>query len=401
MATWPAIGSEEVPWVRDDEELMFVPKARRRKITPTYRAAIPVSLEGLSIPLTPEQTERLADIRARLARFDEQQARLPFNVPSLLLRSESAASSQIENLTSSARNIALAGLSESAPKNAQIIAANIDAMRRALALPGGLTPESIYGIHKTLLGRTDASCAGRLREEQVWVGGTPYSPHEALFVPPVAERVSQCLDDLCRFAQIDSADPVAKAAIVHAQFETIHPFIDGNGRTGRTLLHRMLKIDGVLTHGTVPVSAGLLHDVDRYMQALSSYQQGDPEPIIDQLVDALDSAIVIASLTSARVAEIDDAWRERITERAGAKIHELPALLWEQPVVDSAYIAQRLGMTRRAATDLINRACSYEILRPLGRAQRGDFYQAPDAVDLLDEISSIAGIRRLMASNGR
>ncbi|MFR1166444.1 MAG: hypothetical protein ACLSDQ_01785 [Adlercreutzia equolifaciens] len=76
MATWPAIGSEEVPWVRDDEELMFVPKARRRKITPTYRAAIPVSLEGLSIPLTPEQTERLADIRARLARFDEQQARL-------------------------------------------------------------------------------------------------------------------------------------------------------------------------------------------------------------------------------------------------------------------------------------------------------------------------------------
>lgn len=401
MATWPAIGSEEVPWVRDDEELMFVPKARRRKITPTYRAAIPVSLEGLSIPLTPEQTERLADIRARLARFDEQQARLPFNVPSLLLRSESAASSQIENLTSSARNIALAGLSESAPKNAQIIAANIDAMRRALALPGGLTPESIYGIHKTLLGRTDASYAGRLREEQVWVGGTPYSPHEALFVPPVAERVSQCLDDLCRFAQIDSADPVAKAAIVHAQFETIHPFIDGNGRTGRTLLHRMLKTDGVLTHGTVPVSAGLLHDVDRYMQALSSYQQGDPEPIIDQLVDALDSAIVIASLTSARVAEIDDAWRERITERAGAKIHELPALLWEQPVVDSAYIAQRLGMTRRAATDLINRACSYEILRPLGRAQRGDFYQAPDAVDLLDEISSIAGIRRLMASNGR
>lgn len=401
MATWPAIGSEEVPWVRDDEELMFVPKARRRKITPTYRAAIPVSLEGLSIPLTPEQTERLADIRARLARFDEQQARLPFNVPSLLLRSESAASSQIENLTSSARNIALAGLSESAPKNAQIIAANIDAMRRALALPGGLTPESIYGIHKTLLGRTDASYAGRPREEQVWVGGTPYSPHEALFVPPVAERVSQCLDDLCRFAQIDSADPVAKAAIVHAQFETIHPFIDGNGRTGRTLLHRMLKIDGVLAHGTVPVSAGLLHDIDRYMQALSSYQQGDPEPIIDQLADALDSAIVIASLTSARVAEIDDAWRERIAERAGAKIHELPALLWEQPVVDSAYIAQRLGMTRRAATDLINRACSYEILRPLGRAQRGDFYQAPDAVDLLDEISSIAGIRRLMASNGR
>lgn len=396
MTVWPAIGSEEVPWNRDDEELLLVPRAKRRKIASTYRAAIPASLAGRSVPLASERAERLADIRTRLARFDEQQARLPFNVPSLLLRSESAASSQIENLTSSARNIALAGLSESAPKNAQIIAANIDAMRRALDLPGDLTPEGICGIHQALLERTDASYAGCLREEQVWVGGTPYSPHEALFVPPVAERVPRCLDDLCQFARLDSADPIAKAAVVHAQFET-----DGNGRTGRTLLHRMLKIDGVLAHGTVPVSAGLLHDIDRYMQALSSYQQGNPEPIIDQLADALDSAIVIATLTSARFAEIDEAWRERITERAGAKIHELPALLWEQPIVDSAYVAQRLDVTRRAATDLINRACSYEILRPLKRAQRGDFYQAPDAVDLLDDISSIAGIRRLMASNRR
>ena len=82
MATWPAIGSEEVPWNRDDEELMLVPKAKRCKITPTYRAAIPASLAGLSVSLVPEQAERLADIRARLVRFDEQQVRLPFNVPS-------------------------------------------------------------------------------------------------------------------------------------------------------------------------------------------------------------------------------------------------------------------------------------------------------------------------------
>jgi Fic family protein len=318
-------------------------------------------------------------------------------MPSLLLRSESAASSQIENLTSSARNIALAELSPSAPKNAQIIAGNIAAMRCALSLNGPLTPESVRDIHRALLGQSGADFAGQLRQEQVWVGGTVYSPHGALFVPPIAERVPDCLADLCCFSQQDAIDSLAKAAIVHAQFETIHPFIDGNGRTGRTLLHRMLRNDGVLAQSTVPVSAGLLHDIDNYMDSLAQYQQGNPLPIIEQLADALNLAMAIAQKTSALAQGIINDWHGRITERSGAKIHELPTLLVEQPVVDSAYVASHLGITQRAATTLINRACEYGILRPLGNARRGDFYQAPAMLDMLDSVSSIAGIRRLMA----
>ena len=229
------------------------------------------------------------------------------------------------------------------------------------------------------------------------MGGTAYSPHGALFVPPIAERVPDCLADLCCFSQQGAIDPLAKAAIAHAQFETIHPFIDGNGRTGRTLLHRMLRNDGVLVQSTVPVSAGLLHDIDNYMDSLAQYQQGNPLPIIEQLTDALNLAMAIAQKTSALAQGIINDWHGRITERSGAKIHELPTLLVEQPVVDSAYVASHLGITQRAATTLINRACEYGILRPLGNARRGDFYQAPAMLDMLDSVSSIAGIRRLMA----
>ena len=85
-------------------------------------------------------------------------------------------------------------------------------------------------------------------------------------------------------------------------------------------------------------------------------------------------------------------------ERVTAKIRHLPALLVEQPVVDSAFVAQRLGITRRAAMDLINRACEYGILRPIGNAKRGEFYQAPAMLDMLDAISSMAGIRRMLGS---
>lgn len=396
--TWPAITTEEAPWHRTEDDATFILKSQRRKIAPTYQAAIPAPIGDRNLSLPAGLAERLAETRANLARFDERQAVLRFNVPSLLLRSESAASSQIENLTSSARNIALAELSPTAPKNAQIIAGNIDAMRCALNLESDLTLQGILRIHRALFKHVEANFAGCLRQEQVWVGGSPYSPHGALFVPPVAERVAPCLDDLCRFARKDGLDPIAKAAVVHGQFETIHPFVDGNGRTGRTLLHRMLRRDGVLSQTTVPVSAGLLHNIDDYMQALSRYQQGNPTPLIEQLIEALNLSIAIAQATSALVAEVVDGWRERIAERTGAKMHELPALLIEQPVVDSAYLADRLDVSRRSATSLIERACEYKMLKPLGNARRGDFYQAPAIIGILDNISSIGGIRRLMAS---
>ena len=123
--------------------------------------------------LSAELTERLADARMRLVRFDEHQDSLPFNLPSLLLRSESAASSQIENLTSSARNIALAELSSSAPPNALVIAGNIDAMRCALNLEDALTTDGIRQIHRQLLKKTALDFAGELRGEQVWVWRYP------------------------------------------------------------------------------------------------------------------------------------------------------------------------------------------------------------------------------------
>lgn len=399
MSAWPAVTTEEVPWHLRDEDAYLVPKSRRRKITSTYQAAIPAEIHHARPKLSAELTEHLADARTRLARFDEHQDSLAFNLPSLLLRSESAASSQIENLTSSARNIALAELSPSAPSNALVIAGNIDAMRCALDLEGALTINRIRQIHHQLLKKTSPDFAGELRSEQVWIGGSPYSPHGALFVPPVPSRIDACLNDLCAFAEAEELDPIAKAALAHAQFETIHPFIDGNGRTGRTLLHHLLRSDGVLLHATVPLSAGLLHDVDGYMSALSRYQQGDPTPIIEQVCDAIDLALVVGQKTSRVIADLAESWTTRMHERSGSRIFDLPALLVEQPVVNSDYVASGLGVTRRAATSVINRACEYGILKPLGNMRRGDFYQAPELIAILDEISSMAGIRRLVAGS--
>lgn len=236
-----------------------------------------------------------------------------------------------------------------------------------------------------------------LRDEQVWIGGSPYSPHGASFVPPHAARVRGCLDDLVTFGRREDMPSVTKAALFHAQFETIHPFTDGNGRTGRVILHRMLALDEALLHATLPISAGLLHDVKRYMGALDAYHEGEIEPIVSCLADALELAVVIGSRIAADVDVILGTWRSSNADRAGSASHRLPALLVEQPVVDVGFVSRRLGITDRAGRALIQTACKRGILSKMGNARRGAFYQATDLIGILEEASSLQGIRRIAA----
>ena len=392
---WPSITYETCAWDRDHDELALIPKSRRRKILPTYEAAVPAEIAHQAVSLPSELERRIADVEVAVARFDEAQSSRDWDLPALLLRSESSSSSQIERLTSSVRNVALAELTGKAPANALLIAGNVAAMREALRQGGPVGIESICGIHDTLMAGT-AELKG-LRSEQVWIGGAPYSPHGASFVPPHASRVRGYLDDLVAFGKRDDVSPVAKATVFHAQFETIHPFTDGNGRTGRALLHRMLANDEVLVHSTLPVSAGLLHDVERYMRALDAYHAGEIEPMIGCLADALELAVVIGSRIASDVEAVLGAWRTANTDRAGSASHGLPALLVGQPVVNAAYVAERLNITDRAARTLVEVACERGILQKMGNAKRGAFYQAGDLIGILEEASSLQGIRRIAA----
>lgn len=393
---WPRVTFETCEWKRDPDELAFVPKSRRRKILPTYESAIPASIADQSPDLPDALTRRMSEIESLLARFDQNQTARDYNLPALILRSESSSSSQIERLTSSVRNVALAELSGKAPANARLIAGNVAAMRTAISQSGPIDVKSICGVHDTLMAGTGEAMG--LRDEQVWIGGTPYSPHGATFVPPHPSRLNSCLDDLVRFSSREDMHPIAKAALFHAQFETIHPFTDGNGRTGRALLHRILADEEVLRHTSLPISAGLLHNVNTYMEALNVYRDGRIEEIIACLTDALELAVVVGTKMASRVDEVLDSWRTTNTDRSDSASHRLTALLVEQPVINTSYMAQRLDISERAARRLISEARERGILTKVGNAQRGAFYQASDLISILEEASAVQGIRRMVAS---
>lgn len=395
---WPPISRETQQWMRDPDELALLPKSARRRMLPTYEASIPHLIANRDVILSPQLTARVSDLLVSIARFDGEQTQRGYDLPALLLRSESSASSQIEHLTSSVRNVALAELADESPQNARLVAGNVAAMRKALASQDEITVDSIRDVHRILINWSGESFGGELRREQVWVGGTPYSPHGAHYVPPTWQRVPEYLDDIVAFISREDVDPIVQAAVAHAQFETVHPFIDGNGRTGRVLLHKILRRSGVLLHVTLPLSAGLLHNVDAYMKSLEAYQEGNPVAVVEQLVDALELSLMVGRLVARNLDGVFAGWRGRMTERANSSIHRLPLVLAEQPVVTVPYVAEKMGITTRAAQNLVSRACEYEILRPLGNRRRGVFYQADELIDVLEEASSLPSIRRMVGA---
>lgn len=339
---------------------------------------------------------RMSEIESMMARFDQSQAARNYNLPALILRSESSSSSRIEGLTSSVQDVAFAELSDKVPANARLVANNVAAMRAAISQSDPIDVKSLYDVHDTLMAGTGEEMG--LRDEQVWIGGTAYSPHGAMFVPPHPSRLDFCLDDLVRFCYREDIHPIAKAALFHAQFETIHPFTDGNGRVGRALLHRILADEEVVQHAALPISASLLRNVNTYMEALNAYHSGNIEEIIDCLTDALELAVVIGAKMASRVDRVLDSCRTMNTDRSDSTSHRLPMPLVEQPAINTSYMAQRLGISDRAARRAISQACERGILTKVGNAQRGAFYQATDLITIPEEASSVPNIRRMVAS---
>jgi len=234
-------------------------------------------------------------------------------------------------------------------------------MESALAAADHLSPESILNMHRALMdGTNDSEGAGQWRDEQVWIGSSHVSPIGADFVPPHHTHVPALMDDVMDYARRTDIPALVQVAIAHAQFETIHPFTDGNGRTGRAL-HAMLKHRGVASHVTVPVSAGLLADVRNYHDALTAYRAGDPDRIITVTAEASFLAIENGTRLAEDVVAITESWASKITARRDSAVWPVLDLLARQPVVNAAVLESKLGldyMRQKRALDALEAAAS-------------------------------------------
>ena len=371
-----------------------------------YRAYVPDPLAERVVLLPSPLSRKVAEV--------ERQVRALRRTPGsgalerfsrFLLRGEALASSRIEGLQVSPQQLALVELEETTgaagrPRPAQLVHANLVVLRRAvdvLADAGSVTSSGVVELHDALL---DDGYPG-LREQQNWIGGV--TPADADFVPPPPEEVPRLVDELADHCSGGTHSALVQAALAHAQFETVHPFADGNGRVGRALIHTVLRRRGLVAASVLPVSLVLQTRLDDYNGGLTAFRhEGPPDgpAARDGLVEWVDVFVEAAALAVDRALELAAAvdaiqqdWTRRLeqvrsdeglraTPRADSAAGRLVALLPETPVVTVRTAAAALGTSENAARKALETLLAAGVVRTK-RVGRATAYLADDVLALL------------------
>jgi Fic family protein len=350
-------------------------RAEVRRQTGDYESVVTSPIAGWTPTIGGELIADVEEASLALREFDLYAlGRLGATNPALgpmsaiLLRTESASSSQIEQLTASARQLALAEIDEGEKQNAVTVIGNVRAMEAALRLSEKLDIDSILAMHRELISRQAGMEweAGRFRDELVWIGNRDNAgPIGASFIAPQHGLVRGAVDDVVEFMRQPDVPALVQVAVAHAQFETIHPFVDGNGRTGRALAQSLLRNKGLATHTTVPISAGLLTDTEGYFDALSAYRAGDAGQIVRRFADASRFAATTGrDLVDSLYAQIEDSKQKLGGLRPQAAAWKVLPLLIGQPVVNAKYLKAKLkindAVVQRALDALTERGVLVE-----------------------------------------
>ena len=373
-----------------------------------YHLYIPDKLDGRTFSLEGGVSADVVDAESALVRFNTEASSL-VNTESLariLLRAESVASSKIEGLVIGARRILRAEVEKSlngstTDVTAMEVLANIQAMVYGIeqmekAKP--ITVELILSIHKRLLDGTKLSeHGGKFREEQNWIGGSDFNPCSATFVPPPWELVRELMEDLIAFCNSDDLPAVAQAAIAHAQFETIHPFIDGNGRTGRILIQLILRRRGLALRVSPPISLILATWAKDYLSGLTATRyRGDHFSIeavagintwVACFAAACSRSVIDAMEFEARAQKIENAWRSRLENvRKGSSTDLLMRKLVGAPVLTVKSASVLTGTTLVATNIAVTRLEAAGILNQVSIGARNRVFEAPEIIEAFSDL---------------
>jgi Fic family protein len=381
---------------------------RRDRASCTYEAYVPDLLVGRPVRLDGDVAADVADAESAVARFDAKAVALADTeaLARLLLRAESVASSKIEGLEIGGRRLlraeAASGLGDDARDiTATEVLGNIQAMTWALgAVHEGddITIDRLLEAHRRLLAGTRlADHGGKIRQEQNWIGGSSFNPCSASFVPPPPDVVPHLLADLCAFCNTDDLPAIVQAAMAHAQFETIHPFVDGDGRIGRALIHLVLRRRGMAVRILPPISLVLATWSDDYVASLNATRYaGRPSSHaatvatnqwVALFATACRRAIEDAESFERDVSALQGRWRERLGKvRAHSSTDLLIGALPGAPIVTVNGAAKLIGRTFQATNLAIDRLVGAKILQQINVGQRNRAFEAPELIQAFTEL---------------
>jgi Fic family protein len=317
-------------------------------------------------------------------------------IASVLYRSESSASSLIEGVGPGPRRILeaeIAGEAEIDDEEARRVVSNLEALRDAMKTEIPARPDDFLRWHRKLMAghpRIRTESIGAFRSKQNWIGGDPSGPRNAEFIPPRPEEVPGLIDDLVAFCTRTDLTPVAHAAVAHARFEVIHPFVDGNGRIGRLLIQQLLRRRLSLP-SPVPVSVIWAEDTDRYIQGLRAYQEGDVDSWLQFFSLSVIRAVGWMTDVSERITALIGEFRTRVDTRGESVTVRVIEDLPDYPIVDSQTVASRYEVAPQSAHAALVRLEAAGILseRAFARRRKGRPRRMLAATELIDLLAGL------------
>ncbi|MEK7403195.1 MAG: Fic family protein [Gemmatimonadota bacterium] len=361
---------------------------------------MPVKLADIAVTLDAETAGAASEAETAIAALNGRAWPALAPLARLLLRTESVASSKVEGLQLGVRELARAEARADAGRKvgptALEILANIDAMELAIeqaAATAAFRPADIIAIHKRLMvASATPRLAGKLRAVQNWIGGNDHNPCGADFVPPPPEHVGRLLGDLCRAVNDARLPPVVQAALVHAQFETIHPFHDGNGRIGRALIHVVLKRRGLAPSYVPPTSVVLAATRSGYIAGLTDFRGDDIAAWIRRFAGAAYTGARLAQEYLDAVQALGERWRGRLSRRAapreGAAAWAVIDVLPAHPMITGPVAIAATGRARAAVYQAIKQLVDAGVLAPASKSRRGQAWEALGLLELLEGLEA-------------
>ncbi|KQP71011.1 hypothetical protein ASF40_04100 [Microbacterium sp. Leaf288] len=365
--------------------------SREDRMLRSVAVSIPPRIAHLTYTPGPELTAAAERALVEVATTDAEARAQSRALGRFMLRTESVASSKIERISATAADYARALAGSRANSSATSMVAASAALHRLVDRAGDagtITVEDLLAAHRTLMAddSAEAHYAGRLRDVQNWIGGSDHSPRNALYVPPPPDLVAPLLDDLIEWADRDDVPVFAQVAIAHAQFESIHPFTDGNGRVGRALVSAILRRRGVTKTAVMPLASGLLAVRDDYFSSLTAYREGDPTTIIAIMVRAAVAAATESRTSSDALRELPAEWRSLVDATDGSATDRLLTALLDDPVMSGEDAITALGSTPATAYAALDRLTDAGVITEITGRKRDRVWAANDVIGELDDL---------------
>lgn len=365
------------------DSLVYISRRNQKLVKNSYQSPILHDLSNIEIQLDNNLQSLLFEAIEELSKLDGFIKDKLNGFPMIVLRSESLSSAQIEHYHASNRNIAAAQIRPTKNKETNIIKNNLESLVLFLKEENKIDKETIVKINSKIMDDESVD----IRTKVNWIGESNSIPHTADFVPPHPEYLDKNINEFISFCKRDDIHPLVQAAFAYAYFETIHPFIDGNGRTGRIFIQVLLKEKNYLDELYVPFSMGLIKNDKKHIEALNEFRKGNYRSIIKLFLENSLGFVPIIYKTLKDLIAIKDRWLSKISARSDALAWKIIDELIYQPVVSVNYIKEKYQINDQAVRNNFNILEKADIINKIGNSKRNVMYEAKEIISLIDELT--------------